>query len=83
MKSVLFLCSCGSVISDLELPKPDKHAHIYVLKIPQYSLQHPPGSTGNLHYPQIFSTLLGLGGFIIPEVCDNAASHWANSHINT
>lgn len=31
MKSALFLCFCGSVIPDLELPKPDKHEHIYVL----------------------------------------------------
>lgn len=59
MKSAPFLCFCGSVISDLELPKPDKHEHMYVLndsKIPQHSLQYPPGSTGNLHYPQLFST---------------------------
>lgn len=58
MKSVLFLCFCGSVIPDLELSKPDKHEHIYVLnysKISQYFLQYPPGSTSNLHYPQIFS----------------------------
>lgn len=31
MKSGLFLCFCGSVIPDLELPKPDKHEYIYVL----------------------------------------------------